>query len=259
MNIIIDPISNLTATLIKWLYNLLASYGIKNMIVTIIALALFSRLLMFATRELGNLISKIFKNQTLSKIIRGCGIALSIIIGIGVFFVMKNIGTYIPELKNSMFLTMSPLKLYSADKSKLIYYIAFIGIEVFYILFNHLIIPKIAGYKTNLKSKTFSVYITCSICASGFVLPVAILIYWAMTSIISMVITTIKLIFRKLRGKPLVKQTASNPSSFTSKLNKLLNDAATRRSELKNDSNDEIIEVEEEPRVNFGNKLNEDK
>lgn len=261
MNYITKPIAEMTAFLIKWLYAFLASHGIKSMIITIIALALFSRVLMAITKGVANASSKVVKNQTITKVIRGIGIAASLMIAIGVFFVMKNIGTYIPELKNSLYLTMSPLKLYTQDKSKLVYYFVFVGIEVFYFIFNYVLIPKIIKSKSNFKMKMLSIYITCSICVSGFFLPVAILIYWAMTSILSMLITTAKLLFRKLRGKPLTapkKQTEE--SGLSKKLNELLNSATAKQSELKNQTSPhEVIEVEQEPNVDFGNKLNKDK
>lgn len=260
MNYITQPISEMTAFLIKWLYNLLSSYGIKSMIITIIALAIFSRVLVTITKGIANALSKLVKNQTITKVIRGVGIALSFMIAVGVFLVMQNIGTYIPELKNSMFLTLSPMKLYAQDKSKLIYYFIFVGIEIFYFAFNHIIVPKIINSKPNFKMKLLSIYITSSICVTGFFLPIAILIYWAMVSFISMAITAVKLLIRKLRGKPLATpKKETEESGLVKKLNGLLASTTAKQNEVKKEkSTHEVIEVEQEPNVDFSNNKSDD-
>lgn len=249
LEFITKPVTDITAILIKWLYDILAAHGIKSMIITIIALAFFSRLLGFLTKQTARILSKFIKSQILLKILNGLSIAISIFLGLGVFFVMQNIGTYIPELKNSMFLTKSPFSLYSKDKTKLIYYIMFIGIEVFYFVFNNIIIPRIIKTKPNFKLKLLQIYTTCLISVSGFFLPIGILIYWAMTSIISMVLNTITIIWRKVMYKKNPEKYKQRQQAMKQKqkekgsLDKMLEGLMTKQNEarLKRGKVDDVV------------------
>lgn len=250
LEFITKPVTDITAILIKWLYDILAAHGIKSMIITIIALAFFSRLLGFLTKQTARILSKFIKSQILLKILNGLSIAISIFLGLGVFFVMQNIGTYIPELKNSMFLTKTPFNLYSQDKTKLIYYIGFLAIEIFYFVFNNVIIPKLLKTKPNFKLKLLQIYTTCVICVTGFfALPVGILIYWAMTSIISMIINSITIAWRmfmrkkypeKYKKKQQAIQQKSKEKGF---LDKMLEGLTAKQNEVRKERGKDSINI----------------
>ena len=225
MKYIIQPITDITAFLIKGIYDFLAGFGIESMILTLLLLAIFSRVLSAAVTGIAKFVSKFTKKKVIKKTLMIISIVISVILALGVYWVVKDIGHYIPALKDSLFLSKSPLTLYREDKGKLVYYAGFVGIELFYTLFNSFIYPKVAGIKKSMGGRAFNFYIFGSICLASIGLPLVFSIYWAFTAILSMVINTVKLLFRKnkqaTRNTPVPEGQGDNPRQSNITDNKL--------------------------------------